>query len=58
MDFNYSKENSEVVQISIAFTESETLSEEKHMTPLPFILSHGSHYLAWVLLGVGQQWIE
>lgn len=39
-------------------SQNQKLSEEKHMTPLPFILSHGSHYLAWILLGVGQQWIE
>lgn len=36
-----------MVQISIAFTESQNLSEEKHMTPCSFIPSHGSRYLAW-----------
>lgn len=37
-DFNYSKENQEMVQISIAFTEIQILFQEKHMTYLFFIL--------------------
>lgn len=35
-------------------SRNQKLSEEKHMTSLPVIPSHGSHYLAWVPLGVGR----
>lgn len=55
MNFNYSKENQEMVQISIAFTEIQILFEEWHMTYLFFIPYHSAMVtcsvvsLCWVL---------